>query len=276
MIRVSIDREELRVEEIASAANLRAYAAELIGTMLFVLIGAGAVISAVIMGDGSPGAGGLVAIALAHGLGYAVLIYATANYSGGHLNPAVTLAMIVTRNIKAGPGVAYMVMQFLGGMMAIAVLYVILNDQVGEFVQFGASGVNTNVVGGDGSALLLEILLTAALVSVVFATAVSKRGFGATAPLVIGLAVVIIQLVSLPLIGASANPARVFAPALISNAFDSFWLYVLGPAIGAVAAGVLYHHFFRAGSEDDDEEAAVEEDDDEEADAEEIEEVAES
>lgn len=80
----------------------------------------------------------------------------------------------------------------------------------------------------------------------------------------------IIHLVALPLTGASVNPARSFGPALISNAFDSFWLYVLGPAIGAVAAGALYHHFFRAGSEEDDEEQAAEEAE------EETEEVAES
>lgn len=181
MIRVSIDRDELRMYEIASAANLRAYVAELIGTMLFVLIGTGAVISAVVMGDGTPGAGGLVAIALAHGLGYGVLIYATANYSGGHLNPAVTLAMIVTRNIKAGPGVVYMIMQFLGAVLASALLYVIVIDEVGNYVEFGAHSVS-RVVDGDGGALLLEILMTATLVAVIFATTVSKKGFGIAAP----------------------------------------------------------------------------------------------
>ena len=259
MIRISVDGDELSLEEITSAANLRAYVAELIGTMFFVLIGTGAVISALYFLDLSNGSGApLVAIALAHGLGYAVMVYATANYSGGHLNPAVTLAMIVTRNIKIGPGVIYIFMQMLGAMLATTLLYVILFDQVGNATDFGAHRINGDVLG-EGGALLLEILLTAALVSVIFATAVSKKGFGAAAPLAIGLTVMIIHLIAVPLTGASVNPARTFGPALISNAFDSFWLYLLGPAIGAVAAGVLYHYFFRAGSEDNGEEAAVEE-----------------
>ena len=239
-----MDSEQLGLAEIASRDNIRAYVAELIGTMLFVLIGTGAVIAT--------GGGDLVAIALAHGIGIAVMVYATANYSGGHLNPAVTLAMIVTKNIKLGPGCVYMLMQFLGAALATSALYLILFNEVGNVTNFGAHGIDQSALG-DGGALLLELLLTAALVSVIFAAAVSKRGFGAAAPLAIGLTVVIIHLIAVPLTGASVNPARTFGPALISNAFDSFWVYVIGPSVGAIAAGILYHHFFRAGREAEDE-----------------------
>ncbi len=246
-----MDSDRMGLTEIASGANVRAYVAELIGTMLFVLIGTGAVVSVFFMSGNDPGAAGLVGIALAHGIAIAAMVYATANYSGGHLNPAVTLAMIVTRNIKPGPGVVYMVMQLAGAALATAVLYVIVVNDVGNASNFGAHGINQELVGGDGGALLLEILLTAALVSVIFATAVSKKGFGVAAPLAIGLTVMIIHLIAVPMTGASVNPARTFGPALVSNAFDSFWIYVIGPAIGAVAAGALYHHLFRAGEEDD-------------------------
>ena len=167
-ISITLDSDAIGTDEIVAAANIRAYVAELIGTMLFVLIGTGAVIVT--------GGGNLVAIALAHGIGIAVMVYATANYSGGHLNPAVTLAMIVTRNIKVGPGVVYIFMQMLGAALATTLLYVILFDQIGNLTDFGAHRVNTEVIG-EGGALLLEILLTAALVSVIFATAVSKKGF---------------------------------------------------------------------------------------------------
>ncbi len=235
-----MDSEQLGLAELASRDNIRAYIAELIGTMLFVLIGTGAVIAT--------GGGDLVAIALAHGIGIAVMVYATASYSGGHLNPAVTLAMIVTRNIRIAPGCAYILMQFLGAVLATSLLYLILFDEAGELTNFGAHGINQLALG-EGGALLLELLLTAALVSVIFATAVSKRGFGVAAPLAIGLTVVIIHLIAVPLTGASVNPARTFGPALISNAFDSFWVYVIGPGIGAIAAGLLYHHFFGAGQE---------------------------
>ena len=237
-----MDSEQLGLAELASRDNIRAYVAELIGTMLFVLIGTGAVIAT--------GGTDLVAIALAHGIAIAVMVYATANYSGGHLNPAVTLAMIVTRNIKIAPGCAYILMQFLGAVLATSLLYLILLDEAGELTNFGAHGINQLALS-EGGALLLELLLTAALVSVIFATAVSKRGFGVAAPLAIGLTVVIIHLIAVPLTGASVNPARTFGPALISNAFDSFWVYVIGPSLGAIAAGLLYHHFFGAGQEDE-------------------------
>ena len=256
-----MDSEQLGLTEIASRDNIRAYVAELIGTMLFVLIGTGAVIAT--------GGGDLVAIALAHGIGIAVMVYATASYSGGHLNPAVTLAMIVTRNIKVAPGCVYMLMQFLGAVLATSLLYAILFNEVGTLTNFGAHGINQLALG-EGGALLLELLLTAALVSVIFAVAVSKKGFGVAAPLAIGLTVVIIHLIAVPMTGASVNPARTFGPALISNAFDSFWVYVLGPGIGAIAAGLLYHHLFRAGNE------AEEETEEEVAEAEEAEEPAET
>ena len=245
-----MDSDAIGLDEVTTPANIRAYVAELIGTMLFVLIGTGAVI-AVVGVDGGLTGPALVAIALAHGIAIATMVYATANYSGGHLNPAVTLAMIVTRNIKAAPGIVYMVMQFAGAALATTLLYVILVNDVGNVTNFGAHGINADIVAGDGGALLLEILLTAALGSVIFATAVSRKGFGVAAPLAIGLTVMIIHLIAVPMTGASVNPARTFGPALISNAFDSFWVYVIGPAIGAIVAAALYHHFFRAGSEQD-------------------------
>jgi len=246
-----VNNFQLGLDEIGSAANLRAYTAELIGTMLFVLMGTGAVVAATSGAFGPVDGSTLLIIAIAHGLGIATMVYATANISGGHLNPAVTLAMMATRNIKIAPGFMYMAVQLLGAALATAVLYVIVIDSVGEMSHFGAHRIDTDVVSGDGGALLIEILLTAALVSVIFATAVSKKGFGVAAPAAIGLTVLLIHLVAVPMTGASVNPARTFGPALISNAFDSFWLYVLGPAIGAVAAAALYHHLFRAGREDE-------------------------
>lgn len=242
---------QLGLDEIASGDNIRAYTAELIGTMLFVLMGTGAVIAATSGAFGDIGGSTHLIIAIAHGLGIATMVYATANISGGHLNPAVSLAMIVTRNIKVGPGFVYMIVQLAGAALATALLYVIVVNDVGNLSNFGAHGVNKAVVGGNGGALLLEALLTAALVAVIFATAVSKKNFGIAAPAAIGLTVLLIHLVAVPMTGASVNPARTFGPALISNAFDSFWLYVVGPAIGAVGAAALYHHLFRAGSEPD-------------------------
>ncbi len=227
------------LDEIGTASNLRAYAAEFIGTLLFVAIG-----TATWIVVGGPGAGvdAIVAIAFAHGFAYAGMMYMTANISGGHINPAVTLAMIATRNIKIVPGAIYIVMQGAGAALATAVLYLALRDGVGNATDFGANAIAAGAVDGDGGALLLEIVFTLTLVMVFFAVAVSKRGAGHLGPLAIGATLVAIYFVALPLTGASANPARTFGPAVISNAFDSFWVYLVGPAIGALLGGLLYHH----------------------------------
>ena len=168
-----MNEERIGMSELMSAANVRAYVAECLATMLFVMMGTGTVI---VVGGFSPGdLSSLVAIALAHGLAIGMMVYAVANISGGHLNPAVTLSMIVTQNIKIAPGVAYIAAQMLGATVAVALLYLILFDAVGESVNFGAHGVN-NTMLGEGGAFLLELVLTFVLVAVIFATAASKKG----------------------------------------------------------------------------------------------------
>ena len=241
---------DLGSEEVATRPNVVAYLAELVGTMLFVLIGTGAVISSV----GSGAADALIVIALAHGLGIGLMVYATANISGGHLNPAVSLGMIVTKQIKVLPGVCYMIAQFAGAILATVVLYVILDNAAGELTNFGAHAINDADVT-DLGAFVLEAILTAVLLIVIFATAVSKRGAGHVAPLIIGLTVAAIHLVALPLTGASVNPARTLGPALVSNAFDSVWVYMLAPALGGVVGAALYWFVLR---ETEGEDAAVE------------------
>lgn len=231
---------DVGTEEVASRSNIRAYLAELLGTMFFVLIGTGAVIANV--GFQAPDA--LVMIALAHGLGIGLMMYATMNISGGHLNPAVTLGMIVTKRIKILPGVVYVAAQLVGAVLATALLYVIMENAVGNQTNFGAHEI-TGAVGGNGSAFLLEALLTAVLLIVIFATVVSKKGAGVMGPLVVGLTITAIHLVAVPLTGASVNPARTFGPALVSNAFDSFWVYALAPALGGTVGAVLYWFVLR-------------------------------
>ena len=132
----------------------------------------------------------------------------------------------------------------IGAVLATLLLYVVVRDAFGEASNFGAHGIS-GAVDGAGGAFLLEAVLTALLLIVIFATAVSKKGAGNMAPLAIGLTVVAIHLVAVPLTGASVNPARTFGPALISNAFDSFWIYALAPATGGVVGAVLYWFVLR-------------------------------
>ena len=138
----------------------------------------------------------------------------------------------------------------VGGVAATAILYVIVENAAGNISNFGAHGVNTDIVDGNGGAFLLELILTSVLVMVIFAVAVSRRGFGIMAPLTIGLTVMLIHFVAVSMTGASVNPARTFGPALVSNAFDSFWLYILGPAAGGVVGALIYQHLFLQAEEE--------------------------
>lgn len=226
---------EMGLQEIMSPSNIRAYIAEFVGTLLFVLAGAGTVIVT--------GGQDLVAIAIAHGLGIGMMVYMAGKISGGYLNPWVTLSMIVTGRLKIAPGLLYAAAQIVGGIGAIVILYVVLHNDVGNATNFGAHGVN-NAAVGNGGALLIEGILTAMLVLVVFATAVAKDGYGIMAPLAIGLTIALIHFVAVPMTGASVNIARTFGPALVSNHFDSFWIYLIGPAIGATVGGLLYQYVF--------------------------------
>ena len=233
--------DQMGVEEMMSPAYMRAYVAEFLGTMLFVLIGTGA---AIIVLTGGFDAAALIAIAIAHGLGIAIMVYMTAKISGGHINPAVTFALIVTQRIKPAPGFIYIVAQLLGGVVATSLLYLALNNDIGNLSNFGAHGINGDIVDGDGGALLIEMILTAILVMVIFSVAVAKDNWGNVAPLIIGLTVMAIHFVAVGMTGASVNPARTFGPALISNSFDSFWVYIIGPALGALVGGLLYQFVF--------------------------------
>ena len=248
--------ERIGLDEIASQDNIRSYVAEFFAFMLFVLMATGSIVAVSAINNGPPsGAADIAFISISHGLAISVMLFALDKMGSAHLNPAVTLAFIVIRKVKVAPGLIIMLAHFIGACCATALLYAMVNDDIGNISNFGAHGVNTAVVGGDGGAFLVEMVLTAALIAVVIGSIVAKRNWGVSAPIAIGMAVMLIHFVAIPMTGASVNPARTFGPALISNAFDSFWLYVLAPSVGAILAAVLYHHFFRVGAADEPEDA---------------------
>jgi len=223
----------------------RAIAAEFLGTMFFVFVGTMAVAAAV--GSQSPAA--LVAIAIAHGLGILIAVAWSANISGGHINPAVTLAMIITKNIKSALGIAYMVAQFAGAAFGSLLVKLCL-PQVLEGDAGGNLGLHTIAPGMTrAEGLGLEIVLTSFLVWVIFNVAVSNKGWSNNAPFAIGLAVLAIHLAAVPFTGASVNPARSFGPALVSNDWDNFWVYLVAPAIGASIAAAVWMFWKTLGDE---------------------------
>jgi MIP family channel proteins len=215
----------------------RAIAAEFLGTMFFVFLGCGSVVAAVGTVGGLDGAA-LVAISLAHGIGILTAVAWTARLSGGHINPAVTLAMMVTRNIEIPKGVAYIVAQLAGAVAGALLLKWAAPNAAEAFSNLGAHGIASGVAEGEG--LLYEIIGTAFLVIVIFNVAVSKKGWGSNAPIAIGLAIALIHFVMVPITGASVNPARSFGPAVVANEWGDFWIYIIGPALGAVIVAAIW------------------------------------
>jgi aquaporin TIP len=207
-------------------------AAEFIGTFTLIFAGAGAVLAA-----GPTGESSIVAIALAHGLAIAVMVSAVGHISGGHFNPAITLGFLVTGRLAPLIAVVYWVMQFAGAIGAAALLrWIFPDDTEGNL---GSPVLNPGIQPEAG--LLIEAILTFFLVWVVFATAADPRGtFKSIAGLAIGLTITMDVLMGGNLTGAAMNPARALGPELISNTWDDFWIWYVGPFAGAVIAAVVY------------------------------------
>lgn len=205
--------------------NSRKLIAEFIGTFALIFIGAGA---------GALGVGGLVGVALAHGLVILTFAYAFGPISGGHLNPAVTVGMWLGKQIDAMTAAAYIVAQLLGGILGAAVLSFVLG---GSDSGLGATVLADGVTPVQG--LVLEMILTFFLVNAIYNTAVSGKA-GNAAPVAIGLTLAFCILMGGPLTGASLNPARTLGPAILSGNFDNIWVYFVGPLVGSILAALLY------------------------------------
>ena len=231
---------EASKREFASLETWRSTLAEFIATLLFVFLGAGSVIVSGGLPNGDLDPSRLVAIALAHGLAIAFLVYATANISGGHINPAVTFAALLTKKISAVRGLMYVAAQLTGAVVGASLLLATIPDAADTNLGAHALGPGVSVSMG----LLMEIVVTFALVFVIFATAVDPGGMGNLAPLAIGLTVLVDHLVAVPITGASMNPARSFGPALVAGEWTVHWIYGVGPMLGAAIAGLVYQFAF--------------------------------
>jgi MIP family channel proteins len=234
--------------------------AEFIGTMLFVFIGAASVVLfGLVVGQQNPTlvAVGLVPIALAHGLGMAVLISNTGHISGGHHNPAVTISIWVAGKIDAARAGLYVVAQLAGAAAGAGALALIVPKKLWTQTHLGTPQVNLHPLGAfnfsSGRAVFLEAVLAFILVYTVFATAVDERGsFKQLAGLPIGLAIAVDILIGGFFTGAAMNPARAFGPALVSGTWDNFFLvYVLGPITGGILAASTYWFAFLRTRPDD-------------------------
>lgn len=204
--------------------NTKNLVAEFIGTFALIFIGAGAL---------AIGSANLLGVALAHGLVIVVFIYAYGHLSGTHINPAVTLGLLIAGEIEFVAAIGYWIVQFLGGILGAVLLNALLPDP-GDL---GVTILTEGVTPGQG--LVIEIVLTFFLVNTIFNTAVSGKA-GNFAGLAIGLTLVFAILMGGPLTRASLNPARTLGPAIVSGNYADIWLYFVGPFVGAILAALLY------------------------------------
>ena len=176
-----------------------------------------------------------------------MLVFATASISGGHLNPAVTLAAVLSRKLDPFKGALFIFGQLTGAVMAgLLLLYVIPDAAQGNL---GAHGLGSGVTVGMG--FTIEFVLTFLLVFVVFMTAMSNRETGAFAPIPIGLTVLVVHLVAVPLTGAGINPARSLGPAVAAGFWADHWVYWIAPLAGGALAAAVHKVFFTVDSTTD-------------------------
>ena len=216
--------------------QLRPLTAEFIGTLLFVFVGAGSVVAFVANGP-TTGSIGPLGVALAHGVGMAIIVSMTMSISGGHINPAVTLGLWIGNKFEGRLVGPYIAAQVLGAVAGAALVKWLLPSMAVAIALAGTPRLASEVTFMQG--VWSEAVLTFFLVSAVFGTAVSSQapkiaGFG------IGLAIFVDALVGGSLTGAVMNPARAIGPALVAWQWNAHAVYWIGPLIGAAVAGALW------------------------------------
>lgn len=215
------------------ASLMRRLVAEALGTFGLVFVGSAAVVV-----NAFPNGGyGTVGIAIAHAFVLAIMVTATMNISGGHLNPAVTFGLLVARKIDLRSALPYIAAQLVGAVLGALLVKYAIPSNVGRVLSYGTPVIASQITLAQ--AITLEAVLTFFLVSAVFGTAVSPDapkvgGFG------IGLVLLFAILVGGPLSGAALNPARAFGPALVSGNWLGQAVWWLGPLLGGLVAGLLW------------------------------------
>jgi aquaporin Z len=232
---------------------MRRYLAELLGTMVLVLIAVG---SAVIAGTYI----GFIGVAIAFGLVLVALVYTIGTISGAHVNPAVTLGALMAGRIKSKDAVLYMIFQVIGAIIGAAILFAIASGGPSFDVAngFGANGYDDHSPAGYNltSAILVEVIFTFLFVWVILMSTDSKafnlpsmdrKPTPIFCGIAIGFTLLIIHLMTIPVDGTSVNPARSIGPAIFVGgwALEQLWVFILFPLIGGVLAGLVYKYVFQ-------------------------------
>jgi aquaporin Z len=226
---------------------MRKYIAEFFGTMVLVFFGCG---TAVVCGGFTGGTGegylGVVAIALAFGLAIVASAYAIGHVSGCHVNPAVSLAMLISGRMDLKDFAGYVIGQVAGAFAGSALLALVVSDS-SDLEGFGANGYGElNGVGlGLAGAIVVEVFLTFVFVMTILGVTSSKSTSN-IAGIVIGLTLTFVHIIGIPLTGTSVNPARSLAPAVFAGgeALAQVWVFIVAPFVGAALAALVFKKLF--------------------------------
>ena len=221
--------------------GLAAYIAELIGTLFLVFVIGVVVTLFVATNDASQTGSDFAVVGLVHAFALFLLIMAFGQVSGGHFNPAITIAAAAMRRIDPIDAVVYILAQLSGAVLGALLVKAILLDE-GRAANYGAAAISP-LISGPFAGACVEALGTFLLVLAVCAVAMNPRARQEWAPYVIGTTLGFAVMIFGPLTGGSFNPARWFGPALIGDSFNGFsdsWPYVIGPIVGALVAFLVY------------------------------------
>ncbi len=228
---------------------MKKYMAEFIGTFSLVLFGCGAAVVAGTSASGPSGIG-LLGISLAFGLTVVAMAYAIGPISGCHINPAISISMMVAGKLSTRHTVGYIIAQMAGATTGAGILYLIQKGMPGFMMgdwALGSNGWGEGYLAGYNmvSAFITEAVLTFLFLFVIFATT-HKNSYTTMAGLGIGFTLVLIHLVAIPITGTSVNPARSFGPAIFAGgkALAQLWLFMLAPIVGGIAAAIVWRYGF--------------------------------
>ncbi|MEE9164364.1 MAG: aquaporin [Thermoplasmata archaeon] len=217
----------------------RAYLAEFIAVLALVFAGGGSIVANELLGTEGFG---LLGIAFAHGIVFAVMVTATMHISGGHINPAVTIGQWVARKIDGANALLYIGAQLLGGVVGGVLLLYAFPSSAWDLNGIKLGTPQLGAITDIPTAIGVEAILTFFLVFTVFATGVDKRGTGQIAGFAIGFVLIFDILVGGPLTGAAMNPARWFGTAAPIGFFHNHVVYWVGPIIGGIVAALVYKY----------------------------------
>lgn len=220
--------------------SIKKFVAEFIGTFVLVLLGCG---TAMLVGCDAANGCGYVLTALAFGLVIVGMAYCVGNISGCHINPAVSLGVLISGGMSVSDFIGYVIAQIIGAVAGSGVLKLIFDlgeveDKTGGYGSNGLAGVNGSAAAG----LIVEILLTFIFVLTIIGITSKEAGHGSFGGLIIGLTLTLVHILGIGLTGTSVNPARSIGPALFAggDALSNLWVFIVGPLVGAALAAVVY------------------------------------